>query len=78
MEGTKDFLERAGVAFYITGVIGPVRDRLHKADLINKIGKENQFMYVQDAFDYHLKNGAKKRDTWVKSAIQTNLEEEDY
>ena len=78
LAGTKEFLERSGIAFYLSGVIGPVRDKLHKADLINKIGKGNQFMYVQDAFDFHLENGNKKRETWVKSAIQTNLDEEDY
>ncbi len=77
LENTKDFLAREGIVFYLAGVIGPVRDRLHKADLIDKIGKENQFMYVQDALDFHLKRDLAKHKEWAESAIQTNVEEEE-
>ncbi len=77
LENTKDFLAREGIVFYLAGVIGPVRDRLHKADLIDKIGKENQFMYVQDALDFHLKRDLAKHKKWAESAIQTNVEEEE-
>jgi len=77
MASTKDFLQRENVAFFLAGAIGPVRDRLHKANLIDKIGKENQFMYVQDALDFHLSRNTKAQSLWVESAIQTNVEEED-
>lgn len=77
LQSTKNFLQRAKVNFYIAGVIGPVRDRLHTADLIEEIGKENQFMYVQDAIDFHLKIDSKNLNKWAESAIQTNVEEEE-
>lgn len=76
LKSTKDYLERANVDFYLSGVIGPVRDSLHKADLIDEIGKENQFMYVQDAIDFHLKRNTTGKNIWSESAIQTNVEEE--
>ncbi len=77
LKSTKEYLERAHVDFYLSGVIGPVRDSLHKADLIDEIGKENQFMYVQDAIDYHLKRNTTGKNIWAESAIQTNVEEEE-
>jgi len=57
---------------YFARFIGPVRDKILKTGLMEKIGMENQFLQVQDAVDYHtnLKMGVKKG--WNPEAIQTN------
>lgn len=45
---------RDGLAVYLTGVKGPVRDAMVKGRLTEKIGKENFFMSVQEAVEGHL------------------------
>lgn len=72
LEEINEFLKVNQIVFYVAGIIGPVRDRLHQADLMDKIGKENQFMYVQDAVDCYLKRKNNETDFWLDSAIQTN------
>ena len=71
LEETSLFLKKNGIIFYIAGLIGPVRDRLYKAGLMEKIGKERQFMYVQDAVDYYL-NKESKDEGWIDMVTQTN------
>jgi SulP family sulfate permease len=60
---------RQGIEFYMTEVIGPVRDMLRKTGLFEKIGEDHFRMRVQDAldnFDTHGKLGN-------SYAIQSNL-----
>lgn len=60
---------RQGIEFYMTEVIGPVRDMLRKTGLFEKIGEDHFRMRVQDAldnFDAHGKLGN-------SYAIQSNL-----
>ena len=64
VEGCKN----QGIEFYMTEVIGPVRDMLRKTGLFDKIGEDHFRMRIQDALDYF--------DTHEKPAhsyaIQTN------
>lgn len=68
-----DFMQGRNIRFILTGVIGPVRDRLHQAGLTDKIGKENHFMYIQDAINalFH-SNDQHSKTNWTPNAIQTN------
>lgn len=58
-----------GIEFYMTEVIGPVRDTLRITGLLDKIGEDHFRMRVQDALDHF--------DTHIKPAnsyaTQTNL-----
>ncbi len=72
LEETIDFLRQRGIDFYISGVIGPVRDRLYKNGLTYKIGTKNQFMYVFDAVDAYNTRKEGKEDVWTPNAVQTN------
>lgn len=74
LDETYDYLKSKNIQFYIAEAIGPVRDRLYKAHLMEKIGKKNQFMYVQDAVDSFLEQEDKATVLWVESAVQTNVE----
>lgn len=56
LEEVIDYLRDKGIEFQISGVIGPVRDILQDTGLIEKIRKENHFMYLQDAEAYFNKN----------------------
>lgn len=76
LKETSIFLKTREIKFYIAGIIGPVRDRLYQAGMMEEIGKENQFMYLQDAIEYHLARKSMKAYNWVEDAIQTNYDNE--
>ncbi|MGB0839173.1 MAG: SulP family inorganic anion transporter [Chitinophagales bacterium] len=44
--------QQQGIRVCFTKLIGPVRDSLYKSGLIEKIGKENIFLHIQDAVDF--------------------------
>ncbi|MCB0662221.1 MAG: solute carrier family 26 protein [Saprospiraceae bacterium] len=52
LEEIIDYLKDKGIQFQISGAIGPVRDILRKTGLLDKIGEENHFMYLQDAEEH--------------------------
>lgn len=54
-KGLEDILtdcQSRGIQFYMTEVIGPVRDTLAKSGLLEKIGEDHIAMRVQDALDH--------------------------
>ena len=68
-----NFLHNRKIHFYISGVIGPVRDRLFKSGLMDQIGPKRQFMYIDDAMQFMQEEGD---ESWKPSAIQTNISED--
>lgn len=86
LEKTVKELRAKGIAFRITGVIGPVRDKLHVSGLVDLIGRENFFFDVADAVnDYQgvapqpkddggpeARKRAEKASATKASAIQVN------
>lgn len=61
------------IGVYFSGLIGPVRDYLHRTDFINEIGKDHFFIDVESAINY-LDKGAKQRSKQqLTRAIQTDL-----
>ncbi|NBC09771.1 MAG: sulfate permease [Bacteroidetes bacterium] len=69
------FLEERDIRFYISGVIGPVRDILFRNELMSRIGKHNQFLHIQDAVDYYYSHPDEDTSTWTADALQTNAKE---
>lgn len=67
-----EFVRTRDVKFYLSGAIGPVRDKLTKSGLSDVIGTHNQFMYVSDAVAYHV-NPPEQPPSWVEQAVQTNI-----
>jgi SulP family sulfate permease len=63
-------LKKQGIAFYIAGAIGPVRDVLHDSGLIDTIGRKHLFVRVSEAWDYCLEEKGKS-DIQRKVALQT-------
>ena len=45
-------LHARDIQFLITGAIGPIRDILHKSELVNVIGSDNIFVRTHEAVDY--------------------------
>ena len=73
----KEFIfdaQNKGYQVFFTGVKGPVRDNMSKADLITIIGEHNFFMSVQEAVDFHnLKSKKKGLPKHHEFTLQTNL-----
>lgn len=57
---------------FFTGVIGPVRDAMEKGYLLEKVGKNNFFMSVQEAVDTHDAVGNKDLPKYKEFTLQTN------
>jgi len=74
LEDIHRFLETKNIELFITGARGPVRDIFHKAGFTEKIGKENQFMDMQQAVAYFKDKEAFKGRKY-KNVLQTNVEE---
>ncbi len=68
LEEIVDECQRRGIEFYMTEVIGPVRDRLKLAGIHQKIGDDHFKMRVQDALDSF--DGKEKASQTY--AVQTN------
>lgn len=68
LEEIVDDCHRRGIEFYMTEVIGPVRDKLRLTGLHKKIGEDHFKMRVQDALDSY----DKKEKSSSAYAIQTN------
>ncbi len=73
LEEISNSLKEEDVKFYISGAIGPVRDLLHRAGVMEKIGEKNQFMYVNDAVRYFKQHEYEEDIEWTQNAIQTNI-----
>ncbi|RME97693.1 MAG: solute carrier 26 family protein [Bacteroidetes bacterium] len=69
LEEIHRYLSERGTTFYLSGVLGPVRDRLQLAGLLQRIGLHNHFLYIRDALDYHQREG---EQGWSPQAVQFN------
>ena len=67
---------KEGLRVLITGVKGPVRDSLVKGHLIEKIGKDNFYMSVQEAGDGQLEQTHDQQEPSAHQSfvLQTNVE----
>ncbi|MFK8008455.1 MAG: SulP family inorganic anion transporter [Saprospiraceae bacterium] len=69
-------LNNKNITFYISGMIGPVRDFATKCGIIEKMGEQKYFLNIHQGVT-HFKNmqeGLEK--TWTPNALQSNLDDE--
>ncbi len=70
-QGLRDLLAHLRsreIVFYLADVIGPVRDQLHRTNLIEEIGTHNVFLDLNDAIAFHEKH---EKDAFHQAAVQT-------
>jgi SulP family sulfate permease len=65
-----DEYSKQGIKLYMAAVKGPVRDKLAKAGFVDKVGKENFFLHVQEAVEHFDK---KKEGVKKEFVLQTNV-----
>ncbi|WP_116108526.1 SulP family inorganic anion transporter [Lewinella sp. IMCC34191] len=68
LEKLYEGLHQRQLHFYLTGMIGPVRDTLYRSGLMERMGVESHFLSIQDAIRYHYDRG-ESRD-WNFPAVQ--------
>jgi SulP family sulfate permease len=61
-------LEKQNVSLYLCGMIGPVRDKLYRCGLMERMGAAHNFLSIQGALD-HLENNPDDRG-WDAPAVQ--------
>ncbi len=61
-------LKERDIHFYLSDVVGPVRDKLHRSGLVELIGSENIFLDLNDVIEYHEGTAA---NTYKDVATQT-------
>lgn len=71
-----EFLSRRNISFYLSGMIGPVRDILYKTGFMEKIGDKNQFMYIFHAVTYFNSHKNGEAQGWSPHALQHNAEKD--
>ena len=65
---------KRGIVFYLSGVTGPIRDIMHRGGLIQYLGEENFFMYVDEAVSHFTgKQEGKEMEKGNTFAIQANI-----
>jgi len=65
-----------GIEFYLTSVIGPVRDILYKSGLVKVIGEDHLFVQVHDAIEHFDRKTSDPTDRLQNVATQTNIDPE--
>jgi len=69
-----EFLNSRKIKFYLSGVIGPVRDRLYKFGVMREKGQKDYFLRIHDAVQHYKQKD--KIEVWDSSAVQTNVIED--
>ena len=76
LEEMQKYLNDKNITFYISGMIGPVRDFAAKCGIIERMGEQKYFLNIHQGVT-HFKNmqeGLEK--TWTRDALQSNLDDE--
>ena len=70
-----NYLKKRGIQLCICGATGPVRDLLFTSGLMEEIGKENNFIYIHTAHQFHLKQVGEIQEELESEAdaLQTNF-----
>lgn len=68
LEQFRDTLRDKKIPLYLCGMIGPVRDMLHKSGLMKRMGADRHFLSIQDALDYIDSDDSQR--SWDRPAVQ--------
>jgi SulP family sulfate permease len=76
LEEVQKYLNNKNITFYISGMIGPVRDFATKSGFIEKMGEQKYFLNIHQGVTHfrNMQEGLEK--TWTPDALQSNLDDE--
>ena len=67
-----EFCHNQKIQFKFAGVKGPIRDILHRANVVEMIGEDSFFFRIQHSVDFFDK---KSNHRYLEYALQTNEDE---
>ena len=74
VEEVNKMLFRENITFYISGIIGPVRDRFAKAGLTERLGEKSQFINIHRAVTHFQNRENGVGSAWTPEALQSNFD----
>lgn len=77
LEQLYGFLKEQKIQFYISGMIGPVRDKAIQQGLIEEMGEKTQFLSNHEAVSHYQKCCQGMDADWSPAAIQSNVSNEE-
>ena len=79
IEEVYKYLENRNITFYISGMLGRVRDKAIKDGLFDKLGEQTQFLNIHQGVVHFEEccNGAEKEKGWSRDALQGNVKKEE-
>ncbi len=72
----QQYLNSRNITFYISGMIGPVRDFVAKSGFVDEMGAQNYFLNIHQGVTHFKNMQAGLEKTWTRDALQTNLEDD--
>lgn len=66
-------LNENGIRVFISGLIGPIRDFLHRTGFVNEMGEDHFFLDAHTAIQHFDKETGREIGIHFKNAIQTNV-----
>ncbi|MFK7810563.1 MAG: SulP family inorganic anion transporter [Saprospiraceae bacterium] len=72
LEETYEQLKKRDIIFYISGMVGPVRDQITKIGLMKKLGLKSQYLSVHSAVEDLKNRDTKAGQQWLPEALQSN------
>jgi SulP family sulfate permease len=73
LEEMQKYLNNKGIIFYISGMIGPVRDFATKCGIIERMGEQKYFLNIHEGVT-HFKNMQEGLgEKWTPDALQSNI-----
>lgn len=75
LEDLYNFFNSRNIKFYIAGFVGPVRDHVTKAGLVEKMGSRSHFLDVHQAITHYRNEKEGTSEAWSPDALQSNHEE---
>jgi SulP family sulfate permease len=76
LEELQQYLNSRNITFYISGIIGPVRDFVIKSGFIDQMGAQKCFLNIHQGVTHfeNMQEGLEKK--WTPDALQSNLDDE--
>ena len=73
LEEVFKYMKNRNIQFYISGIMGPVRDKVVQCGLVELMGGETHFLNIHQAVTYFEDLDNESENEWSPDAIQTNL-----
>lgn len=76
LEEVQKYLNSKNITFYISGMIGPVRDFVTKSGFIDRMGAQSYFLNIHQGVTHFKNINQGLEEVWTPEALQSNQDED--